>query len=112
MKAIKSIAVVGVAAGLLAGGASAAVAHDGGKAKGHGQKKHVSDKSRKNWSNYIKKIDANEGVVKGSAFGSPGTGSGNVTQPVTTVQTNGCGTTLNAAAGFLNPAFGGLCVNR
>ncbi|MGP4004205.1 chaplin [Streptomyces sp. 8N706] len=185
MKAIKSIAVVGLAAGMLAAGAGAATAHDGGKVKGHDEKsrhashdghkakpeskdkakpeskdkgkpeskdkgkpeskdkgKHESKDKGKHESKheskhkgkhdstykakhkakhkakkdhvtyYVTKKDKAEEVVKGYAVGSPGFGSGNVTQAVTPVQTNACGTTANAGAGFLNPAFGGVCVNR
>lgn len=80
MKAIKSIAVFGAAAGLLAGAAGFAAAAD------------------------------NDGA-QGAAIGSPGTGSGNLTQVVTNTQTNNC-SFGGYVAGTLNPTFGNRCVNE
>jgi ChpA-C len=87
MKAIKSVAVVGAAAGLLAAGAGVAVAHDGDN----------------------EQVE-NDGV-RGVAVGSPGVGSGNLTQFVDTIQTNACGNTTSEIGSILNPAFGNNCSN-
>lgn len=114
MKAIKSIAVVGVAAGMLAAGAGVATAHDGGKAKGHEEKSRHHKKAHKNDSiKVVKKVTyVEDDSVKGAALGSPGFGSGNLTQVVTTPQTNACGLTTNALGGVLNSSFANRCENR
>ncbi|MER5971954.1 chaplin [Streptomyces sp. NPDC002055] len=112
MKAIKSIAVVGVAAGMLAAGAGAASAHEGDKAKHDDKSRHASKAHKKSTKVVKKRVYIEDDSVKGSAFGSPGYLSGNVTQAVTGLDTNACGNTTDLGAGILNPAFGNTCVNR
>jgi hypothetical protein len=135
MKAIKSVAIVGAAAGLLIAGAGAAVAHDGkahdGKAhdKGHYGKAH-EDKAHEDKGHYGKAHDkahqdsetkvysskktvvSDEDTVRGVAIGSPGTGSGNVVQTITNTPTNVCNNPIIGAGGILNPSFGNNCINR
>lgn len=95
MKAIKSIAVLGAAAGVLVAGAGAAAAYDGNVLERSGKRLHIG----------------NDSGAQGAAIGSPGVGSGNLTQVVTTAQTNACGNATSAAAGILNPSFGNSCTN-
>ncbi|MGH3314316.1 MAG: chaplin [Streptomyces sp.] len=48
--------------------------------------------------------------AQGFAAGSPGVGSGNTIQVPVHVPVNACGNTISVV-GFLNPAFGNVCVN-
>ncbi|MET9959622.1 chaplin [Streptomyces sp. NPDC006326] len=53
---------------------------------------------------------AADAVAEGAAVGSPGVLSGNLVQVPIHIPINICGNTVNVV-GFLNPAFGNVCIN-
>ena len=95
MKAIKSIAVLGAAAGVLVAGAGAAAAYDGNVLERSGKRLHIG----------------NDSGAQGAAIGSPGMGSGNLTQVSPRRRPTPVATPRPPRPAILNPSFGNSCTN-
>ncbi|MBD0672919.1 chaplin [Streptomyces sp. CBMA156] len=54
---------------------------------------------------------AGDATANGAAIGSPGVLSGNLIQVPVNAELNVCGNSISII-GFLNPAFGNICVNQ